>query len=448
MLAQLKSAGVKEAEIQATGLDKLLSDPSVKGFPITRDEIVKHLEENRIQVRETQYGGRRGRDTIRSMSQMEDRLAEIEASPELMRTNADEHARLLEQYNLGLRDYQEKVDLDPRWASNSLDPSNPTYRETVLHLPASRTIEEFAAAKGMKITPETRRIVEASYGMDGERDFKSGHFPEPNIIGHMMTSETKHPTTGGKVYTIDQIQSDWGQKLRDGGVRDEAKIAELKEQQAILRREMDAIPLDDTPELNAKADAIDKQLRLLHAELNTATTSAPGHPLVNTTDQWTNTTLRRALKQAVDSNADHIAIPSGDTVLSYNPGDSAGMNTFYGKIVPKNLNNIMRKYDPAYPGFNTLPELETTQGLKGNGFSMFPLTDKVREAVRSGQPLFANAETASPLGLLSQGGKDKGMSDLVRQYGWASAAAMLGMSVDDLQAQNPVPRSSNPLYSR
>jgi hypothetical protein len=188
--------------------------------------------------------------------------------------------------------------------------------------------------------------------------FEKGHFPEPNIIGHMMSSMNKHE--GKPVFTLDQIQSDWGQKLRDGGVRD----------------------------------------------------AAPGHPLVNTTDQWTNTTLRRALRIAVEADADFIAIPHGDTVLSYNPGDEAGMQGFYGSrtsegIVPKNLRKLLEKIDKDSAKPFKVTELETPSGMKGygdsggkfdknnTGFTVFPITEKVkRSVVEEGQQMFALADRA------------------------------------------------------
>ena len=126
-----------------------------------------------------------------------------------------------------------------KWSNYSLDPSNPTYRETVLHLPAK--MPDFAQFKAESLAngvPE--REVERNYqrliadpgriAREYSSNFQSGHFSEPNIVGHIMTSLVKHE--GKPVYLIDQIQSDWGQKIRDGGVRDEAKIALLKKQQA------------------------------------------------------------------------------------------------------------------------------------------------------------------------------------------------------------------------
>lgn len=114
----------------------------------------------------------------------------------------------------------------------------------------------------------------------------------------------------------------------------------------------------------------------------------PGHPLVNTTDQWVNTTLRRALRQAADENASAVAVPSGRTVLSYNPGDEHGMGVFYDRIVPKNLGNILAKMDPAISR-QIVEQLETPgRGMTGQGFSYFPLTDEAKTAIKRGMPLF------------------------------------------------------------
>ena len=262
-----------------------------------------------------------------------------------------------------------------------------------------------------------------------------------------MSSMVKHE--GKPTYLVDQIQSDWGQKLRDGGVRDEAKIAELEKRIDAEQAKFDALvkgkvkplfesvgqmppafsshAISDLRTLNKKRAAIDdfdtagkarslemelmdahQPIDLLNAELRTAKASSPGHPLVNTTDQWTNTTLRHALKQAVDSGAEYIAIPHGDTVLSYNPGDTNGMRQFYGSrtlegIVPKNLRKMLEKMDPNAAKQQRVESISTSSGSQGwntneaypfdksqTGFTVFPITDKVREAVKSGQALFSN----------------------------------------------------------
>lgn len=379
MMAMLSKGGAKKGEIEATGLDTLLSGkPSV-----TRDEIVQYLTDNRVGLKEV----------VRSHDPVEKNSV--------------------------------------KWSNYSLDPDNPSYMETVLHLPPGYIAREHG--------------------------FRSGHFDEPNIIGHMMTSMTNHK--GKPVFTLDQIQSDWGQMLRDGEARNEARIASLREQiknlesygglprsqrnflgltgdidnakqrlahyeQQVRRDEMangkawpsDLKAVDDVRNFIRAIESFETRERL-KAELRTAEAAAPGHPLVNTTDQWVITTLRRALRQAAEADAEYIAVPHGDTVLSYNPGNEHGMRSFYGSrtsegIVPKNLRKILGRLDrDAIP--TRVESLQTPSGVFGyrtdteysfdpsqTGFSVFGLSPELRRRILSdGFPLFANAPTGAVIPL-------------------------------------------------
>lgn len=108
---------------------------------------------------------------------------------------------------------------------------------------------------------------------------------------------------------------------------------------------------------------------------------------------------KHAGKEAAEQKADYVAIPSGDTVLGYNPGDTHGMREFYGAagqegIVPKNLRKLLTKIDRNSPPPQYVDKLDSPSGATGlgSGFSLFPLSDEVRNAVLSnGQPLFARA---------------------------------------------------------
>jgi len=108
MLAQLKKAGVKDAEIEATGLRGALEGKT----SVTKDEIVRHLEANRVKLNEVQ------RVPVRTKSD-EALLNELGVE------TGDGFAAA--RANQGMR--------EAKWEQYSLDPSNPTYRETVLHLP-------------------------------------------------------------------------------------------------------------------------------------------------------------------------------------------------------------------------------------------------------------------------------------------------------------------------
>lgn len=464
MLAMLLKEGAKQAEIDATGLKQFIAGRRA----VTRDEIVQFLEQKRVGL--TEVVRSRGDDPVqREIDEIidHDRIITNEDTHEsgqyeyagyLYETYDDAVDAATEMARAAAR--QGEVGDDTKWADYSLDSSNPTYRETVLHLPEAgkAELDRLMAERSKlaeQITPTNRvtppgmaelskRIEELQESMRATR-FSSGHFSEPNIIGHMMTSMVEHD--GQPVYLIDQIQSDWGQKLRDSGVSDEAKIAELKaafeDTSAKFEEKAKAVPRNEVVQTSSdyvlgRRFIYPSQLRSefadvsrLAAELATAQAATSGHPLVNTTDQWLNTTLRRAMRQAVEAGAEYIAVPTGDTVLSYNPGDAEGMWGFYGKlpnahaaatvrsriaefeargmdasefkkplhvaengvmgIVPKNLRNILRRIDKDSPAPLKIDKVQTpNRGMAGRGFTLFRLTDRVkREVVADGQPLFA-----------------------------------------------------------
>lgn len=515
MLAQLKKAGVKEAEIEATGLADLLTGKS----SVTKAEIVTHLVENRVRLQENvttrefdtaevearvqqhiateaeivgrwynmdleEWGGDVPIRSIGGVLQFieattgerieyadtpernEDLLNDAGMTFTAGRVDAydghhftlitapdgrtmidssrlnypqkgqvypsriaaikaiNEEAQALVAAELDRQRLQIREDVirqmteeedQTAWSSYTLDPNNPTYAEVVLHLPVVNTAEmqrELQARMSAgELTPDQYAVERDRIAAESDKQFKSGHFPQRDIIGHMMLSTVQH--NGQPTLLLDQIQSDWGQKLRDDGVRDEAMIAELEKARDEAKEKLDEANREKarlkSHELWRSADltntiriaAADFQMK--NAEFITAQAAAPGHPLVNTTDQWLNTTLRRAIRIAVDRGAAYIAIPSGDTVLSYNPGDNAGMRGFYGGggqegIVPKNLRKLLEKLDKATPAPDVVERVDTpTQGMKGEGFTIFRLTNKVRQEIgRNGQVMFSLEDMQPP----------------------------------------------------
>jgi GNAT superfamily N-acetyltransferase len=341
---------------------------------ISRDDIVKHLTENRVEVREAVYGGD-------GTSPSE--LAWLARNAGYGSIEEMSAARGLTPEQLAAEAIDTWGAPKTKWSQYSLDPSNPTYRETVLHLGdieaerANREADAYVAGLRAKyqvadtlpdgsprgrsdfddvpLTPEERgkleELTDRVFGVGTPKPFQSGHWSEPNVIVHMRTFLAKDKD-GKVVLVLDEGQSDWGQKLREGGVRDEAKIAGLKERiknlrdglphvdtfkgaerqaysilygqggdfNAAIRQAADAINADDVQpvlrrwEFQEPRDGITKQLQelgLANAELRTAEAATPGHPMVNTTDQWTTTAFKRLVAQAVAARADRIAITPG-----------------------------------------------------------------------------------------------------------------------------------------
>jgi hypothetical protein len=415
MLAQLKKAGAKDSEIEVSGLKKMFEGKKA----VTKDEIVKALEEGKVGLEEKVYSNQPAPDWI-------DGYAKNAGYPS-GQAMADAQGVSLSQVQSDAIEMFGPPQSTTKYADYSLDPQNPTYREVVLHLPESSAVGRMkeayeaaqkryqaAVAKQDQIdrrkpvmTPEEQAVIDEVKAAQAELqaasqpvadlNFRSGHFDEPNIVGHMMVSETRLPgNPQARVLTLDQVQSDWGQKIRDGGVRDEGKIQELKSKIAEIEQVTGPIRAEHErygkellnridPGSRASVDGglfsatKDRSLpeevrkeasawlsraydlnnndatRLLYAELRTAEAATPGHPLVNTTDQWLNTTLRRAIRMAAEEGQDYIAMPSGKTMyaaqeagMGSSVGDKArsGIVSFYGGM-PEEMGEVMSNLKQA-----------------------------------------------------------------------------------------------------
>lgn len=417
----LAQRGVKASELQARGLDGLLE----RGGAKVQDLIAKASEP--VRLNENVYG----------------------TADKAMLDKYSQHAHGMPYDQLDARTQRfvkdevgDRFNKSSKWSTYSLDKgSNPTYRESVLHLP--NNTQPVKNADGTWTMASGSSRDSASFPTRGEAlaaedegrtyikgrapNFRSGHWDDPNVIAHMRTSMQKD-SAGRPVFHIDELQSDWGQMVRDGGVRDEAKIADLVARDKAMQPALD--------EARANLSALEKQYgyghpetraaqahlqqtvdakRLIMAEKHTAQASSPGHPLVNTSDQWQTTALRRALRQATEANADAVAIPSGNTVHRYDMGTEGGaasqegVKYAYDKMYPNVLAKELAKLDPTIKR-----QLETLLGHEDKGpFSYFPLTDTAKQKIREGLPLFSNADTkAGSAGVLSIQDKIKNLEAL------------------------------------
>lgn len=133
-LMWLKKSGVKDAEIEATGLRAFLDGKK----SVTREEVVAHLEGSRVRLRKVDYS--------RSANPKEEIEAHIQDEINggaIQREGSNEWyygGRVFDTWeNAEAALRNEALSFAPsdttKWSAYSLDPSNPTYRETVLHLP-------------------------------------------------------------------------------------------------------------------------------------------------------------------------------------------------------------------------------------------------------------------------------------------------------------------------
>jgi len=80
-------------------------------------------------------------------------------------------------------------------------------------------------------------------------------------------------------------------------------------------------------------------------DLRTGARDLSGAPLVSSTNKWVDFALRKELRNAVASGSDYMTIGSPDMVKRMTGGNIEGQKEFYGKIVPKRLEELIKKFD-------------------------------------------------------------------------------------------------------
>jgi hypothetical protein len=255
-----KGTGVKEAELAATGLDKFLEGKR----SVTKVEIVKHLEENRVSVKEAVY--RNDTDGVTFGNDPDDPATTLVANREgtiIAEISPQGDGTLLVQRRAGRSDNgwteasgdmvvhdmeaAKKLFSPLRWPEYQIDRGNRTNRESVLHLP------------GRPFNFETQFE-------DRVATFTDSHFPnEPNPIVNTGTSIQKDGD-GKAVGVLDRFQPQWAQSIRDSVRNAYAKTMFESEHQAKLadltkrHEEADAALYELRDEINRRLFAWNPEL--------------------------------------------------------------------------------------------------------------------------------------------------------------------------------------------
>jgi adenylate kinase family enzyme len=364
-----KGTGVKEAELAATKLDTFLEGKK----SITKSDIVSFLEEHRVELRESVYGGPEFTALVAAEQKYLAFLAndyphlrpsEARAMMEEVRDGETAPTPDLSDEQRGLMERLRAAQIangparrHAKYTNWTVDPRNPTNREQVVSLGEPETVSDaraqLAALKEQPYRSDMQSELDRLRAIVSQWDggiggYQEGHYSEiPGYLFHSRTSLQKD-AAGKPVFLVDELQASGAQKLRDGGARDEAKIAELATRLNEARDQYNVLADQAATSLygaNARGmgrsttgEQLEKQLRasgrkedaealgnarrslnLLDAEHRTATAATPGHPLVNTTDQWTTTAFRRLIRQAVEAGAESIAISPGNTSVDRYP---------------------------------------------------------------------------------------------------------------------------------
>ena len=329
MLAMLKKAGVKDAELSALGLDKFLEG----NRKVTKDEIIDHLVENQITVEETMLGGEaqtagwRAEETWKSGTDINPigtwRVYDETGAVRGSAYDVSNEGAAMRQVAKG----------KPTKHASHVEPGavEGSYRELLLRLPEknnrSGLPEGYSLVEGTGLKkwevygPGTSRYssgqtkaeaIGSFWDMhDKAGSYTGGHYGEhPNVLAHIRFNIRK---LGDKlILFIEEIQSDWHQEGRKKGYADPQKLASLKKRydEVVAGRAATMKEGETVGQYREKSKALhDEEMRLID-EMNALHDGVPDAPFKTS---WHELAMKRMIKYAADNGYDAIAWTKGET---------------------------------------------------------------------------------------------------------------------------------------
>jgi archaellum component FlaC len=236
VLATLRNAGVKEDEIKWTGLDDFLRGKA----KVSKAELQQYIRDNQIQLKEVNrgenpFGFLRPSDEviarhqhewdaiIQGLNKVRERLDHLDnvgygenrqKYTELLRQHSEMVTMRDNLHDQMLAETHGQMHTGPsKFEAYTLPGAKKNYTEKLLTLPYEK--------KGL-VMREGESAVDALNRSHAEHPapFKSPHFDEPNILAHVRYDD-RTDAGGNKVLFIEEVQSDWHQKGKKIGYRDQ-----------------------------------------------------------------------------------------------------------------------------------------------------------------------------------------------------------------------------------
>ena len=215
--------------------------------------------------------------------------------------------------------YLEKEGPTPKYNKDNLVlPGGENYREILIQVPQEipdrltydqiqrklSDFERYPAGSGER--EELRRLQETAPDPEHEAVFQSPHWEEPDVIAHLRLNDRTYQ--GKPVTFMEEMQSDWAREgRREGFIPDrtpqELTPAEKAELDVLMKDARDISGFYNTPDGIRAAELLEKQ------SPGSVVGGIPYHPALK---NWQELTLKRALKDAVERDADYFAWITGE----------------------------------------------------------------------------------------------------------------------------------------
>lgn len=345
LTAYLKNKGATAEEIEALGLTDFLQGKK----SITKEELVNHIKENKVELEETVLGSRQ--DLIERARKL-DQVGDHEGSKKLYAQMENMGNPRFAQYQLpngenyrellmSLKDNPKKVKRVEEINENigDLELKKKQIYDEKINKPGSSQDVRKAAYDELKEL-DKQKIALAQERLDLEQSFSTEHWPNnKNVVVHARMNDRDIPVDSGpNSYTLkslhaEEVQSDWLQKGNSEGfklpkaMKDKLEPEFNKIDQKILKHAedtkdesivanpdlKDAIKTAIEKKIITKAEG-DLYLRYSASENYGAVPDAPFK------SGWSDLMIKRLIRQAAEENKDAVSWTPGQAQIDRYPG--------------------------------------------------------------------------------------------------------------------------------
>jgi GGDEF domain-containing protein len=422
-----KQPGVKEEEIEATGLSDWLE---AQDGTVRKEDVEGFLQQGGVKVEEVVI-----EDTFVRDNERYEELLAIREYRGLTEAEQEEYLILKDRVMEGrggtkYHDYQL--------------PGGENYRELLVTIPRkyesnwSKLKKQFDEALARGESPHNNNVLMATLNEAKEQvqagTFRSSHFSEPNILVHIRFNE-RTDTKGKRVLFMEEVQSDWHQKGRKEGYGIGVPDAPFKSSWPLLgmKRAIRWAAENGFDRVAWTPGEVQAERYDLSKQVGEVYYSESGLLMVYGRGDDRNTLLLRE-RVAEDKLGDYIGKEVANKLLDQKPNERGGlwgrrvvgdglriggegMKAFYDKMLPSALKKFAKKYGA---------KVGTTEIEAGGPKEVWSLdiTPKLREEALQGMPLFskpaAPVTQVSPIDFVAD-------SDRILGQGWTQRALDAGL---------------------
>lgn len=230
---------------------------------------------------------------------------------------------------------------------------------------------------------ERRTVIDQS-GAARRDMYRSPHWQEPNVLAHIRMNDRKD-ADGNNVLFIEELQSDWAQAGRKGGIQGEltaeetARVTELRNQRFALDRTWrDSEDPVLRRELSAQSDKLGVEIAAIEERVKGA---VPAAPFISNTKDWVALGVKRILLLAAQGNYDKVAFVTGKQSadrynlakqIDYIEYEKTGDNDWFIKAIDHTGRAAVTEYKQSPADLENLVGKEVAQKIVDNEGSREP----------------------------------------------------------------------------